>query len=322
VEPAYPPLAKAAQVSGAVVVEVTIDEEGNVIASRAISGHPLLKDASVAAARGWKFSQTKLQGEPVKVIGTITFNFTLDKSKKIEELKARVAANPESAEAHFELGEEYLLSSPGGTNAAVDSFKRAIQIKPDYSEAYLRLGEAYCKGHMIQGSDEHSKEEIEAFEQAIRVSPDSAKAYYALASAHIYNRPLKTEENLRAAGLLKYAVKLKPNYDEAYVALSDVYLYLGRNDEAIDALKQYAQLYPRQGNALLARFCVRVSRYEEAVEAFKHLVNDDPENPFMRFELGSAYVALGKKELAMKEYETLKLLNYEIAEILLKAINK
>ncbi|HKS40594.1 MAG TPA: energy transducer TonB, partial [Blastocatellia bacterium] len=40
VEPAYPPLAKAALISGAVIVEVTVDEEGKVIAARAISGHP------------------------------------------------------------------------------------------------------------------------------------------------------------------------------------------------------------------------------------------------------------------------------------------
>jgi hypothetical protein len=36
VEPAYPPLAKAAQVSGSVVVEVTADEQGKVISARAI----------------------------------------------------------------------------------------------------------------------------------------------------------------------------------------------------------------------------------------------------------------------------------------------
>ena len=77
VEPVYPPLAKAARVSGAVVVEVTVDEDGNVIAARAISGHPLLKDSAVAAARQWTFAPTMLSGTPVKVIGTITFNFNL-----------------------------------------------------------------------------------------------------------------------------------------------------------------------------------------------------------------------------------------------------
>ena len=77
VEPTYPPLAKAARVNGQVVVEVTVDEQGNVISARALNGHPLLKDAAVNAAKGWKFSPTMLTGVPVKVIGTITFNFNL-----------------------------------------------------------------------------------------------------------------------------------------------------------------------------------------------------------------------------------------------------
>jgi TonB family protein len=76
-EPIYPPLAKAARVSGAVVVEATVDEEGDVISARPLSGHPLLKESAAAAARGWKFTPTTLQGTPVKVVGTITFNFSL-----------------------------------------------------------------------------------------------------------------------------------------------------------------------------------------------------------------------------------------------------
>jgi len=77
VEPSYPPLAKAAHVTGSVMVEITIDENGSVISASALSGHPLLKDAAVQAARGWKFAPTQLSGVPVKVIGTITFNFQM-----------------------------------------------------------------------------------------------------------------------------------------------------------------------------------------------------------------------------------------------------
>jgi protein TonB len=64
-------------VSGAVVVEVTISEAGQVISARPLSGHPLLKDAAVNAAQRWRFKPTLLSGVPVKVIGTITFNFNL-----------------------------------------------------------------------------------------------------------------------------------------------------------------------------------------------------------------------------------------------------
>jgi len=73
--PPYPPIAKQAHASGTVVVQVTIDENGNVISAHAVSGHPLLQAVAVAAARGAKFSPTKLSGQPVKVTGVITYNF-------------------------------------------------------------------------------------------------------------------------------------------------------------------------------------------------------------------------------------------------------
>ena len=74
-KPAYPPIARQAHASGTVVVQVVIDENGNVISAHAVSGHPLLQAVAVAAARGARFSPTKLSGQPVKVTGVITYNF-------------------------------------------------------------------------------------------------------------------------------------------------------------------------------------------------------------------------------------------------------
>jgi periplasmic protein TonB len=74
-KPPYPQIAKAAHASGTVVVQVLIDENGNVVSARAVSGHPLLQAVAVAAARGARFSPTKLSGQPVKVTGVIQYNF-------------------------------------------------------------------------------------------------------------------------------------------------------------------------------------------------------------------------------------------------------
>lgn len=74
-KPPYPPVARAAKASGTVVVQVLVDENGNVINAVAISGHPLLKAACVAAARSARFSPTKLSGQPVKVSGVINYSF-------------------------------------------------------------------------------------------------------------------------------------------------------------------------------------------------------------------------------------------------------
>jgi TonB family protein len=76
-EPEYPPIAKAAGAEGMVRVRVTVDEEGNVIAAEAVSGHPLLQAAAVDAARAAKFKPTFLDGQPVKVKGVISYEFKL-----------------------------------------------------------------------------------------------------------------------------------------------------------------------------------------------------------------------------------------------------
>ena len=76
VKPVYPAAARAVRASGAVNVQVTVDEEGNVISASAVSGHPLLCPSAVQAARESKFNPTLLSGTPVKVTGVIVYNFT------------------------------------------------------------------------------------------------------------------------------------------------------------------------------------------------------------------------------------------------------
>ncbi len=74
-QPAYPAEARAARVAGTVSVQITIDEYGNVVAARAVSGHPLLQAASVNAALQARFSPTFLMGEAVKVTGVLVYTF-------------------------------------------------------------------------------------------------------------------------------------------------------------------------------------------------------------------------------------------------------
>ncbi len=74
-KPAYPAAARAVGASGAVNVKVTIDEQGSVVSATAVSGHPLLRQASEQAALGARFSPTLLSGQPVSVTGVLVYNF-------------------------------------------------------------------------------------------------------------------------------------------------------------------------------------------------------------------------------------------------------
>ncbi|MBA3241482.1 MAG: TonB family protein [Acidobacteria bacterium] len=74
-QPPYPALAKAVRASGTVVVSVVVDERGRVIQAEALSGHPLLRPVCVTVARQARLSPTLLAGKPVKVRGTLTYEF-------------------------------------------------------------------------------------------------------------------------------------------------------------------------------------------------------------------------------------------------------
>jgi TonB family protein len=115
-KPAFPQEARAVGATGAVSVQVLIDENGVVVSANAVSGHPLLREAAAEAAKGAKFSPTLLDGVPVRVTGVITYNFVLGLQA------ARIAFILTHAE----------LTSSFGEYGAPESF--ASQLPNDWSD--------------------------------------------------------------------------------------------------------------------------------------------------------------------------------------------
>jgi periplasmic protein TonB len=78
VDPVYPPLARETHIWGTVVVDAVIDEHGNVVQARVVSGHPLLMDAALKAVLLWKYEPTTLNGKPVSVELQVQVHFNLN----------------------------------------------------------------------------------------------------------------------------------------------------------------------------------------------------------------------------------------------------
>lgn len=78
VEPTMPPAAKAVRAFGEVGVLIEIDEKGNVVKSKAILGHPLLRAACESATRRWQFKPQKQNGVLIKVTGIVVCKFMPD----------------------------------------------------------------------------------------------------------------------------------------------------------------------------------------------------------------------------------------------------
>jgi protein TonB len=73
--PVYPQIAQVAGVEGDVVVQASIDKNGNVSATKVISGPEMLRVAAIEALRRWKYQPAMLDDKPVPSQMTIRMRF-------------------------------------------------------------------------------------------------------------------------------------------------------------------------------------------------------------------------------------------------------
>ena len=73
----YPTLAAQSHVHGVVVIDAVIDEHGNVVREKVVSGHPLLLQAAMKAVSQRKYEPTILDGEPTPVDLRVEVNFQM-----------------------------------------------------------------------------------------------------------------------------------------------------------------------------------------------------------------------------------------------------
>jgi periplasmic protein TonB len=77
VDPDYPRIAMTAKVEGVVVIDAVIDEHGNVMQARAVSGPGLLISAALQAVLKWKYEPTYLDGQAVPIEMKVEVGFHL-----------------------------------------------------------------------------------------------------------------------------------------------------------------------------------------------------------------------------------------------------
>jgi TonB family protein len=77
VQPEYPEEAKAQQVQGVVILEVSLDAKGVPEDVQVLRGIPQLDAAAIAAVQQWRYQPTLMNGIPTPVLMTVTVNFTL-----------------------------------------------------------------------------------------------------------------------------------------------------------------------------------------------------------------------------------------------------
>lgn len=327
VEPAYPPIAKAAGVSGSVVVEVSVDKAGKILSARALSGHPLLKDSAVAAMYLWEFAPTERA-----TLSMVTFTFELpddaqnsqDLATDLEKAQQAAIANPYSPEVQYWLGEAY--QDEELTEKAIAAFNKAIELKPDYERAYSELASLYREENQLEAAIQTYKRAIEAIPQSLDMMRNLAsllernkryaegvevlKKFLAIKSdderalnqiGFFYHRLRRFDEARES--VLK-AINLKPDFGRAYHTLGATYLEQGRYEEALAAYAKLSEVEPNYGYMQnvyveIARSYMLTKRYLEAIDTFKKLIELKPDFYEAYCGMGEAYAMLNRLEEAI-----------------------
>jgi protein TonB len=81
VAPEYPALARQSHLSGEVVIDTVLDEQGNVTDMKIVSGPPLLYNAALVALGKWKYEPTYLNEQPIAVRMIVTVRFQMGGSQ-------------------------------------------------------------------------------------------------------------------------------------------------------------------------------------------------------------------------------------------------
>lgn len=83
--PELPTLVSKHPVQGNVIINAIIGPKGNVIHTRFLKGHPLLRQPSLAAVKKWKYSPFIVNGKPEPAAITIVFNYTVSGDITVKE---------------------------------------------------------------------------------------------------------------------------------------------------------------------------------------------------------------------------------------------
>lgn len=73
----YPATAKQANIQGNVTVSATIDADGTVVSTRALSGPLLLRQAAADSVKQWRYSPALTDGKPTPATVTVSVEFKL-----------------------------------------------------------------------------------------------------------------------------------------------------------------------------------------------------------------------------------------------------
>ena len=229
---------------------------------------------------------------------------------------------------------------------ALEMFGKAVDADPQFARAWARLGECHAKYFMYYdaASSEHREGALAAGRKAAELAPDFARAHTALGIGELINRNFQAAEaaferavelnprqfdayyqharacfqqgNLKkAAALFEKAAMFQPDDYQTPLLLRQVYLSLGRVDEArataqrgLALAQRHLELNSKDARAiyLACGSMIQLGMYQPAMEWSERALAIDPDDPMINYNVACCYAQAGEPEKALDCLEKAK----------------
>jgi len=149
-------------------------------------------------------------------------------------------------------------------------------------------------------------------QQWVKSEPESADAWFSLGIAH---KNLKQYE--KAIKAYRRALHIQPEYADAWNNLGNIHNNIKQHKQAIQAYQEALRIDPEHASAWnnLGIAHGSLKQYKQAISAFREAIRIEPENASVWYNLGEAYFRHGQQDKVLETYQTLRKLDFKIANV-------
>jgi TolB-like protein/Flp pilus assembly protein TadD len=200
-------------------------------------------------------------------------------------------ANPEAYRLYLQGRYYWNKRSFVETGKAIGFFQQAIDLDPNYAKAYAGLADAVAQPSDVVPHLEREAKARAAVERALSLDGNMAEAHSSL--AHIL---LRYDADFAGAEReLDIAVKLDPKWSDTYQRYAQLYIALGKFNEAISRIRAGLEIEPYNLplNNTYGITLTYARRYDESIAQLTKALALDSENSIAESALVAVYSLKG-----------------------------